>query len=179
MEVTSTQHYVFIYSLLLSKWSGSNVLFWNSYWKRFPTKAKKLDFPWKLKKLKNTNFIAPFYGCGSTASELQSHYEEAVYFLLLSSQRSLVLIWSTLEGQKAESNLEPPRGNVLVHFCTNITNSYFCEITKNSWCVCRGVNTPISKPIPPLWITPQSLKFPLTPTSPNSIFMAAFGSFWV
>ena len=26
------------------------------------------------------NFMAPFYGWGSTASRLQSHFEEAVYF---------------------------------------------------------------------------------------------------
>ena len=47
--------------------------------------------------LKKTNFIFPFYGWGSTASRLQSHFEEAVYFLLLSSQKLLVLILSILE----------------------------------------------------------------------------------
>ena len=36
--------------------------------------------------------MTPFYGWGSTASRLQSHYEEAVYFLPLSSQKFLVLI---------------------------------------------------------------------------------------
>ena len=45
-----------------------------------------------------------------TVSRLQSHYQEAVYFLTLSSQIFLVLIWSTLEGWKAESTLEPPKG---------------------------------------------------------------------
>ena len=39
-----------------------------------------------------------------------SHFEEAVYFLPLSSQKFLVLILSTLEGWKAESTLEPPCG---------------------------------------------------------------------
>ena len=34
-------------------------------------------------------------GWGSTASRLQSHYEETLYFLPLSSQKFLVLIWST------------------------------------------------------------------------------------
>ena len=29
------------------------------------------------------NFMAPFYGQGSTVLRLQSHYEETVYFLLL------------------------------------------------------------------------------------------------
>ena len=38
----------------------------------------------------------------------KSHFEEAVYFLPLSSQKSLVLTLSTSEGQKAESTLEPP-----------------------------------------------------------------------
>ena len=39
-----------------------------------------------------------------------SHFEEAVYFLPLSSQKFLVLISSTSEGWKAESTLEPPSG---------------------------------------------------------------------
>ena len=38
--------------------------------------------------------MAPFYGWGSTASKVQSHYKEVVYFLPL----------------KAESTLEPPSG---------------------------------------------------------------------
>ena len=57
------------------------------------------------------NFMAAFYGWGSTASRLHSLYEEVVYFLPLSSQKFLVLIWSTLEGWKAESTLEPPSGS--------------------------------------------------------------------
>ena len=54
--------------------------------------------------------MAPFYGWGSTASRIQSHYEEAVYLLPLSSQKFLALIWSTLEGWKAESTLQLPNG---------------------------------------------------------------------
>ena len=38
----------------------------------------------------------------------QSHFEEAVYFVPLSSLKFLVLILSTSEGRKAESILEPP-----------------------------------------------------------------------
>ena len=38
------------------------------------------------------NFMAPFYGWGSTVSRLQSHYEETVYLLPLSSQKFLVMI---------------------------------------------------------------------------------------
>ena len=37
----------------------------------------------------------------------KSHYEELVYFLLLSPQEFLVLIWLTLEGWKSELTLEP------------------------------------------------------------------------
>ena len=53
------------------------------------------------------NFIAPFYGWGSTASMLQSHQEEIVYFLPISPQKFLVLLWSTSERWKAEFTLEP------------------------------------------------------------------------
>ena len=38
------------------------------------------------------DFMAPFYGWGSAASRLQSHYREVVYFLPQSSQKFLVLI---------------------------------------------------------------------------------------
>ena len=54
--------------------------------------------------------MVPFNGWGSTASRLQSHYDEAVCFLPLSSQKFLVLIWSTSEIWKAESTLELPSG---------------------------------------------------------------------
>ena len=54
--------------------------------------------------------MAPFCGWGSTASRLQSHYEGAVYFLPLSSQKVPVHIWLTSEGWKAESILEQPSG---------------------------------------------------------------------
>ena len=39
-----------------------------------------------------------------------SHFEEAVYFLPLSSQKFLVLILLTKERWKADSTLEPPSG---------------------------------------------------------------------
>ena len=51
--------------------------------------------------------MVPFYGWGSTAWRLQSHYDEAVYFLPLNSQKFLVFIWLTSEKWKAESTLEP------------------------------------------------------------------------
>ena len=38
------------------------------------------------------SFMAPFYRWGSTASRLQSH-DETVYFLPISSQKFLVLIY--------------------------------------------------------------------------------------
>ena len=56
------------------------------------------------------NFMASFHEWGSTASGLQSHYEESVYFLLLSSQKFLVLILSTLEGWNTKSTLKPSSG---------------------------------------------------------------------
>ena len=40
----------------------------------------------------------------------QSHFEEAVYFLPLGSQKFLVLILSTLEEWKAELTLKLPGG---------------------------------------------------------------------
>ena len=43
-----------------------------------------------------------FYGWGSTASRLETHYEEAVYYLQLSSQKFLVL---TLSGVSGLNNL--------------------------------------------------------------------------
>ena len=56
------------------------------------------------------NFMAPFYGWGSTTSRLQSNYEEEVYFLPQSSQKFLVLIWSTLEEWNCDLTLEPLSG---------------------------------------------------------------------
>ena len=47
---------------------------------------------------KKTTLWPLFYGWDLTASRLQSHHEEAVYFLPLSSQKFLVLILSTSEG---------------------------------------------------------------------------------
>ena len=38
----------------------------------------------------------------------KSPYEEIVYFLTMRSKKFLVLKWSTLEGWKAEFNLDPP-----------------------------------------------------------------------
>ena len=39
-----------------------------------------------------------------------THFQEAIYFLPVSSQKILVLILSTAEGRKAESTLKPPSG---------------------------------------------------------------------
>ena len=52
--------------------------------------------------------MTPFYGWGSIVSKQQSYYEETTYFLPLSPQEILVLIWSTLKGWKAVSTLKPP-----------------------------------------------------------------------
>ena len=56
------------------------------------------------------NFMAPFYGWGSTASRLEPLQGGSLLFLPLSSQKFLVPILSTLEGWNAESTLEPPSG---------------------------------------------------------------------
>ena len=47
---------------------------------------------------------------GSTVSKRQSNYKETAYFLPLSLQEVLVLIWSTQEGWKTESTLQPSCG---------------------------------------------------------------------
>ena len=52
--------------------------------------------------------MAPFFLDGVQLRQGQNHFEEAVYFLPLSSQKFLVLILSTSEGWKAESTLETP-----------------------------------------------------------------------
>ena len=46
-------------------------------------------------------------GWGSTASRLWNHFEKAVYFLPLSSQKFLLLIWSNSNRWKVELILEP------------------------------------------------------------------------
>ena len=51
-----------------------------------------LIMPGNIKKI-----MTPFYGWGLNTTRLQSYYEEAVYFLPLSSQKFLVLIWLTWE----------------------------------------------------------------------------------
>ena len=48
--------------------------------------------------IKKKNFMVPFYGWGSTAPRLQFHFEEAVYFLPLSSLKFLVIILSASKG---------------------------------------------------------------------------------
>ena len=53
--------------------------------------------------------MAPFYGWVQLPPG-ESHFEEVVYFLPLSSQKFLVLILLTSEGWKAELTLEPPSG---------------------------------------------------------------------
>ena len=58
------------------------------------------------KNLWKKGFVTPFYGWDATAAKLQSHYEGIVYFLALSYQKFLALIWLTLEEGKAESTLE-------------------------------------------------------------------------
>ena len=51
--------------------------------------------------------MAPFYGWSSTTSR---KFEEVVYVLPLSPQKSLIFNLSTSEGLKAETTLEPSIG---------------------------------------------------------------------
>ena len=68
------------------------------------TQPKKKNIIKKNKK----NFMAPFYGWGSNATRLQSHYKETAYFLPFSSQEFLELDWLTSEGWKVELTLQMP-----------------------------------------------------------------------
>ena len=52
----------------------------------------------------------PLFMDGVQLPQGWSHFEEAVYFLPLSSHKSLVLILLILEGLTAELTLEPPSG---------------------------------------------------------------------
>ena len=47
------------------------------------------------------NFMAPFYGWGSTVSRLQSHYEETVYFVPLSPREFLALSFDRLRKDES------------------------------------------------------------------------------
>ena len=49
--------------------------------------------------------MAPFYGWGDQLPQGQSHFDEAIYFLPLSSQKFLVLIWSPSDRWKTEPTL--------------------------------------------------------------------------
>ena len=53
--------------------------------------------------IKRKNFMAKVQLCQD-----RRHYEETVYFLPLSAQKTMALIWLTLGGWKAELILEPP-----------------------------------------------------------------------
>ena len=57
-----------------------------------------------------------FYGWGSTVSRLETHYEEAVYYLQLSSQKSLVL---TASGVPDLNNLTIALLQVIPPISTN------------------------------------------------------------
>lgn len=58
---------------------------------------------------KNYFYRPLLYRWGSSVLRLQNHCKETVYFLPRSPQDVLVLIWSALDGWKAESILELPR----------------------------------------------------------------------
>ena len=58
--------------------------------------------------MKNWKLYGLFFMDGVQLSERQSHYEETVYFLPVSPQEFLVLIYATPEQQNAELTFEPP-----------------------------------------------------------------------
>ena len=68
-----------------------------------------LDLQLKFHKKKQNNFMAPFYGWGSTASRLEPLQGGSLLFTT-SSQKFLVLILSISERWQAESTLEPLSG---------------------------------------------------------------------
>ena len=62
---------------------------------------KEMSTSESIKKTPKTPpLYGPFNGWGSAALRLQSHFEEAVYFLPPSSQKVLVLIWSASENER-------------------------------------------------------------------------------
>ena len=62
---------------------------------------------WKNFKKKT---LWPLFMDGAQLPQGQSHFEETVYFLPISSQKLLVLNLLTSEGWKTELTLEPPSG---------------------------------------------------------------------
>ena len=73
----------------------------------FPEKEKENIKACKL--LKKTT-LWPLFMDGVQLTQGKSRFQEAAYFLPLSSQKFLVLILLTSEGWKAESTLEPTNG---------------------------------------------------------------------
>ena len=57
--------------------------------------------------------MAPFYGSGSTASSIESHYEETVYLFTSKFRGVLGTHFIDIERMKADSTLEPPTGFLL------------------------------------------------------------------
>ena len=66
----------------------------------------------------------------------QSHFEEAVYYLPLSSQEFLVLILSTLEGWNAELALEPPNGFEHGTSGLGIQHLNLCHVSSDEFLMC-------------------------------------------
>ena len=101
-----------IVNMTLYIWdSGSQYLLFNIFtWKKpVYVSCKLLVFFQNLIDKKNQNFMAPFYGWGSTASRLQPLRGGSLLFTT-EFPDILVLTLSTSEGWKAESTLEPPSG---------------------------------------------------------------------
>ena len=86
------------------------------------------------------NFMAPLYDWGRSASMILSHYEETIYFLPLSHQEFLILIWSTWQGCKDESTLNSPSGFeliILTELIPIFKKWYFWEVHKCNFILLR------------------------------------------
>ena len=80
-------------------------------WNSLPLECFPLTYDLSGFKSKKTfKTFWPLFMDGVQLPQGYSHFEEAVYFLPLSSQKFLVLILSTSEGWEAESTLESPSG---------------------------------------------------------------------
>ena len=79
-------------------------------------------------------FNGPFLWMGLNCLKAQySHFEEAVYFLPLSSKEFLVLTLPTSEWWKAESAWEPPSGFEYGTPRLGIQRLGHCSIGKKAW----------------------------------------------
>ena len=71
------------------------------------------------------NFIASFYGWGSTVTRLQGHCKEIVYFLPLHPQEFLVFSRSTIKKFQLNGSCQPSANLVLGKVSNPLSNPFF------------------------------------------------------